>query len=220
MSAQKQQTSNIIPYPNNGAKQPVENVSIFRNEEQVISHAMEVIASYETHEHPLVKEYLLLLNDYKKLLKQTKFLVKISDKQQKDKTRQAEEVVETSEKRLAQFLEAVSVGIFVVDAQGKPHYANHKAQQIFGTNPVLCQNVAHMPEVCKVYCAGTQELYPATKNPILLAIQGYTCSIDDIEIHHADKVTPIAVWSTPIFDEKGNVIYAITVSRYFRSKTK
>lgn len=210
MSAQKQQTSNIIPYPSNAPKSSVENVSIFHNEEQVIRHATEVFASYETHEHPIIKEYLLLLNNYKKLLKQTKFLVKISDKQQKDKTRQAEEVVETSEKRLAQFLEAVSVGIFVVDAQGKPHYANHKAQQIFGTNPTLCQNVAQMPEVCRAYRAGTQELYPIAQNPILLAVQGYTCSVDDIEIHHDDKVTPIAVWSTPIFDEKGNVIYAIS----------
>lgn len=209
MSVQKLQTSNVIPYPNSATSPSGETASLFHNEEQVIKQASEIFAQYETVEHPLVKEYLLLLNDYKKLLKQTKFLVKISDKQQKDKTRQAAEVVEASEKRLAKFLEAVSVGIFVVDGQGKPYYANRKAQQIFGANPVLCQNVAHMPEVCKVFYAGTQELYPMAQNPILLAINGHTCSVDDIEIHHADKIVPIAMWSTPIFDEKGNVEYAI-----------
>lgn len=206
MSARKMQTDNVIPYPNPNA---AAKISLFHNEEQVIQRANTVLTTYENLEHPLVKEYLLLLNDYKKLLKQTKFLVKISDKQQKEKTRQAEEVVESSEKRLAQFLEAVSVGVFVVDGQGKPYYANKKAQQIFGTNPVLCQNVAQMPEVCKAFRAGTQELYPMAENPILLAIQGQSCTVDDIEIHHPDRVTPIAVWTTPIFDEKGNVAYAI-----------
>lgn len=206
MPARKLQPDNVVPYPNLNA---TAKLSLFHNEEQVVLRANTVLTAYETTEHPLVKEYLLLLNDYKKLLKQTKFLVKISDKQQKEKTRQAEEVVEASEKRLAQFLEAVSVGIFVVDGQGKPYYANKKAQQIFGTNPVACHNVAQMPEVCKAFRAGTQELYPMEENPILQAIQGHNCSVDDIEIHHPDKVTPIAVWSTPIFDEKGNVAYAI-----------
>lgn len=40
-----------------------------------------------------------------------------------------------SEMRLAQFLEAVPVGVYVVDANGKPYYANKMAQQIIGTLP-------------------------------------------------------------------------------------
>lgn len=47
---------------------------------------------------------------------------------------QAEEVARAGERRLAQFLEAVPVGVLVLDAASKPYYANRMAQQIFGEN--------------------------------------------------------------------------------------
>lgn len=47
---------------------------------------------------------------------------------------QAEEVARASERRLAQFLEAVPVGVLVLDVASKPYYANRMAQQIFGEN--------------------------------------------------------------------------------------
>ena len=40
--------------------------------------------------------------------------------------------VKESERRLAQFLEGVPVGVFVVDSNGKPYYSNRTAQQILG----------------------------------------------------------------------------------------
>ncbi|MGV2390778.1 MAG UNVERIFIED_CONTAM: PAS domain-containing protein [Microcystis novacekii LVE1205-3] len=34
--------------------------------------------------------------------------------------------------------------------------------------------------------------------------------MDDLEIHQGEKVIPLEVYATPVFDEKGEIIYAIT----------
>jgi PAS domain S-box-containing protein len=46
--------------------------------------------------------------------------------------------------------------------------------------------------------------------PSVRALSGERTRIDDIEIHQNGKIIPVEVWGTPIFDELGNVAYAIT----------
>ncbi|MDM8569159.1 hypothetical protein QUF50_06575, partial [Thiotrichales bacterium HSG1] len=79
-----------------------------------------------------LQDFKKLSKDYKKLLKQTKFLVKMGDKQQSQLTtrteslrssnvqlqNEAEHAIKASEEKLAQFLDAVSIGVFVLDADG------------------------------------------------------------------------------------------------------
>ena len=114
-----------------------------------------------------------------------------------------------SEKRLAQFLEAVPVGVFVTDANGKPYYANQTAQQILGKGIVPKVTSAQLTEVYQVYQAGTEQLYPTEQQPILRALNGENTTIDDMTIHQGNKVIPLEVSATPIFDEKGEIVYAI-----------
>ncbi|HEY9701666.1 MAG TPA: CHASE2 domain-containing protein, partial [Allocoleopsis sp.] len=45
---------------------------------------------------------------------------------------QGRELQRLSEKKLAQFLEAVPIGIIVLDGEGKPYYSNHKAIELLG----------------------------------------------------------------------------------------
>jgi len=117
--------------------------------------------------------------------------------------------VKENEKKLRKFLEAVPVGIGVLDANGKPCYFNHKAQQLFGKG--ITPNTTHeqLSESYKAYQAGTSQLYPSEKLPVVRALQGESTSVDDIEIHQDDKTIPIEVWGTPIFDEHNNIAYAI-----------
>ena len=114
-----------------------------------------------------------------------------------------------SEKRLAQFLEAVPVGVFVTDVNGKPYYANQTAQQILGKGIVPKVTSAQLTEVYQVYQAGTEQLYPTEQQPILRALNGENTTIDDMTIHQGNKVIPLEVSATPIFDEKGEIVYAI-----------
>ena len=117
-----------------------------------------------------------------------------------------------SESRLIQFLEAMPIGVGVLDANGKLHYVNRRAQQLMKRNISLTDiNAEHLTEVCQVYKAGTKDIYPSDKIPVVRALHGEASHIDDAEIHRDDKVIPIEVWGTPIFDAQRHVVYSISV---------
>jgi two-component system, sensor histidine kinase ChiS len=112
-----------------------------------------------------------------------------------------------NERKIRQFLEAVPVGVVVLDSNGTPFYANQTAQQIAGKN--IIEDIS--TETYQIYIAGTQNLYPVDKLPVVQALLGKNSTADDMEIHQDSKIIPIEGWGTPIFDEQGHVIYAITV---------
>lgn len=185
--------------------------SLFFNEDEILQNTTVILQQYEGKNDIPVQLYAQLVHDYKKLLKQTKLLVKMSDKQQTHLSDKVEEVVRVSEKKLIQFLEAVPIGIFVVDAEGKVYYANQKTQQILGKTIVPSESLYQLREVCPAYLAGTEMLYPLDKHPIICALSGQTTTVDDMEIRYDDKVIPIEVWGTPIFNENHRISYAIGV---------
>lgn len=122
---------------------------------------------------------------------------------------QAEAAVRESEKRLAQFLEAVPVGVFVVDASGKAYYANRAAQQLLGKGITPEASVQQLAEVYQVYIAGTNQLYPNAQLPIVQALRGESGLVDDLEIRQGNRTISLEARATPIFNEKGEIIYAI-----------
>jgi signal transduction histidine kinase len=118
-------------------------------------------------------------------------------------------VIRASESRLAQFLEAVPVGIAVFDAVGRPHYFNQRAVQLLGKDSDPSVSLDHLVEAYQVYLAGTDQPYPTEALPSIRALSGERSTVDDIEIHQNDKTVPVEAWGTPVFDEQGNVSYAI-----------
>ncbi len=114
-----------------------------------------------------------------------------------------------SKSRLNQILEAVPVGIFVAESNGKPYYINSRAKSLLGQGIVDNISPDEIREKYQVYLAGSNEIYPQDKDPILCAFKGSSVNVDDLEIHKGDRVIPIEVWGTPIYDDQGNVSYAI-----------
>ena len=51
--------------------------------------------------------------------------------------------------------------------------------------------------------------YPWERLPVVRALRGESSRVDDLEFHQGDKIIPIEAWGTPIFDEGGNVAYAL-----------
>jgi PAS domain S-box-containing protein len=114
-----------------------------------------------------------------------------------------------SESRLKQFLEAVPVGVSIHDITGQIYYANRTAKQFLGIEVLLKANSEELTEVYQIYQAGENQLYPTLQLPIVRSLAGETVEVDDIQLHQANKIIPIKVFSTPIFDENGKIVYAI-----------
>ena len=113
------------------------------------------------------------------------------------------------ESKLIQFLEAVPVGIGILDAEGRPYYTNQRGIQLLGKeiNPYVTKEKT--AEVYQLYLAGTNQIYPTEKLPAIRALNGERTTVDDMEIHQNNAIIPIEVWGTPIFNKQGNVAYSI-----------
>ncbi len=114
-----------------------------------------------------------------------------------------------SESRLKQFLDAVPVGVTVHDATGQIYYANRTAQQLLGIEVLPEARAEQLAQAYHVYRAGTEQLYPTEQLPLVRSLQGEQVKADDLELHQPDKIIPLEIFTTPIFDETGKVVYAI-----------
>jgi PAS domain S-box-containing protein len=125
-----------------------------------------------------------------------------------------------SERRLTQILEAMPVGVFVADAKGKAYYINSRAQELLGKGLVANTNSEQLLELYQVYLADSEQIYPKQRAPILRALQGESVNIDDMEVRQLDRRIPLEVWGTPIYDDRGNVTYAIVVFQDITERKK
>ncbi len=128
--------------------------------------------------------------------------------------------VRANESRLNQFLEAMPVAVGILDATGKPYYVNQMAIQLLGKGVVPDATAEQISEVYQAYKAGTNQQYPSEKLPVVRALKGETTNTDDIEIHQINKIVPLEAWGTPIYDEKGNIAYAMVAFQDMTERKK
>lgn len=144
-------------------------------------------------------------------------------KESERKAKESERKAKESEEKLRKFLDAVPVGVLVIDDQETIAYVNKEALRIYGLteqNRDVIRGKRFPEELEKLsqhkrYKEGTDQIYPQDKFPILLAIRGKSdqqpISIYDLEIHQIkqDVRIPLEVSATPIPDDRGSVKYAI-----------
>nr|WP_172642224.1 two-component regulator propeller domain-containing protein [Allocoleopsis franciscana] len=123
-----------------------------------------------------------------------------------------------SERKLNQFLEAIPVGIGVIDQAGQFIYVNQIGLQLQGIEALLKPPIQLFSETCQAYVAGTEQLYPTEQLPLVRALRGEKITLDDLEIHQSDKIVPLQVWGTPIYDEQGAILYAIVAFQDITSR--
>lgn len=114
-----------------------------------------------------------------------------------------------SESKMTQFLEAIPVGIGIIDATGRPYYVNRRGIELMGKGVDPSATPEQLSEVYQFYVTGTDQIYPSERLPIIRALSGERTTVDDIEIRQSNITIPSEAWGTPVFDEQGNVIYAI-----------
>ncbi|MEM1167557.1 MAG: diguanylate cyclase [Cyanobacteria bacterium P01_H01_bin.35] len=113
--------------------------------------------------------------------------------------------VRENECKLRQFIDAMPVGVDIVDSSGNHYYTNQIARKLLGD--VTSSEVS---QVYQIYQAGTEEKYPEANLPIIRALKGDIVRDDNIEIHQGDRRIGIEACGTPVYDKQGKIQYAIT----------
>ena len=114
-----------------------------------------------------------------------------------------------SESKLNQIIAAIPVGISVHDITGKIVYANQSALQLLGIETIPEAETTELAVTYQVYLAGTDQLYPVKNMPVVRSLQGQRAWVDDMEIRLPDRTILLEAYSTPLFDETGEIIAAI-----------
>ncbi len=112
---------------------------------------------------------------------------------------------------LFQLLEKMPAGVFILNAKGKPVYANQMAQRLLGKGITHEEGPDQLAQVYQAYLAGTSDQYPASRMPIVRALSGESSMIADMEIRQPDRIVPLQVWGAPIVDARGELVYATAV---------
>jgi diguanylate cyclase (GGDEF)-like protein/PAS domain S-box-containing protein len=110
----------------------------------------------------------------------------------------------------AQFVQNLPIAIFVVDREGHPCYANPAAVELLGKGVDPEAAAADLSHVYRAYLAGTDHEYPVERLPLVRALQGEPCVVDDMEIRRPDGVVSLQVWGTPVYDAERGLQYAIS----------
>jgi PAS fold. len=61
-------------------------------------------------------------------------------------------------------------------------------------------------------------MYPVEQLPLVRSLRGEKTWADDLELHYSERIVPLEVTSTPIFDETGSVEYAIAAFQDISSR--
>jgi PAS domain S-box-containing protein len=112
---------------------------------------------------------------------------------------------------LFQMLEQLPQGVFVVDREGAPFFANHEAQRLLRRSAEVDRG-GRLAETYQLVRRGTDEPYPEEALPVVRVLAGegvVTC--DDVEILHGDQRIPIEVRAAPIFSDDGELRFALAL---------
>ena len=104
--------------------------------------------------------------------------------------------------RMAQVIDALPVGVFILDADGTAVYANAAAERLLGRGILDGDRAGNLSERYAAFVAGTNQPYPDEKLPIVRALQGERATVEDLEIERNGERIPFEVTATPLFDRR------------------
>jgi diguanylate cyclase (GGDEF)-like protein/PAS domain S-box-containing protein len=116
-----------------------------------------------------------------------------------------------SESRLIEFLDATPIGIAVHNSIGQLVYINYIGRSLLGVDHTSELNPEQLSQAFQVYNENSQEIYPWEDLPSNRALAGEKAWAENLEVHRDDRVIPLEMWATPIFDEQSQVTFAIVV---------
>ncbi len=117
-------------------------------------------------------------------------------------------LLEEGNNQTKMILDALPIPILVVESpSANVFYVNKQGQEIVGTPEVI--NLAL--DDYQMYVTATGELCPVEKRPLRRALKGESVYEDQLEWRIGDRVLFLEIWTRPIYDRQGNIIFAISV---------
>lgn len=132
----------------------------------------------------------------------------------------SENDLQGTQKMFNQLLEGLPLAVFAVDGKGRPIYQNKISKEI------LRNDISQYPASKKLvnfenaYLSGTEQPYPKDRSQLKKALGGMSVTVDDIEIRYSDRVIPLEITVSPIFNAKGEVEYALATFRDITNKKR
>ncbi len=130
-----------------------------------------------------------------------------------------QEQLKASERQLFQILSRVPAGVFVIDAHGKPYFANDTAKEMLGKG-IMPDEKGNLAKVYQAKLAGTDEDYPITQMPIVNALGGNSSTVEDMEIIKEDKRMLLEVTAGPVYDDNQQITYAVAIFQDITNRRK
>jgi diguanylate cyclase (GGDEF)-like protein/PAS domain S-box-containing protein len=122
---------------------------------------------------------------------------------------QLNQALEQSERRWRQFLDVIPLGIVVYDRRGQMVFASDQARQLLELEDMPSVPGMGLEDTLLAYRADTAEPYPLEDLPIARSLRGEPGWADDLALYQQDRLVPIEMASTPIFDGMDRVEFAI-----------
>lgn len=122
---------------------------------------------------------------------------------------QLNQALEQSERRWRQFLDVIPLGIVVYDRRGQMVFASDQARQLLELEDMPSVPGMGLDDTLQAYRADTAEPYPLADLPIARSLRGEPGWADDLALYQQDRLVPIEMASTPIFDSMDRVEFAI-----------
>jgi len=142
-----------------------------------------------------------------------------ADAVEEDLQAKADAISRENEQRLRQFLEALPVGVMVVDSNDQPYFINQTVRNILGL---------HGPEwgleeisqlLHNEVLAQGKPLQP-NQHPIAQALHGYGASSDSLDLCLQNRRVPLEWTASPILAADGSVQFAISVFQDIGARKK
>lgn len=123
-----------------------------------------------------------------------------------------QEKVRQNEKLLYQFLNNIPIGVNIFSKSGDIFFVNDITKQMFGHDIEEKATLYNKNATAvQTKLAGTNEDYPKDKFPHVRALKGEFTRIEDLEVVQDSKRTLVEAHGAPIYSEKGEIEFAISV---------
>ncbi len=114
-----------------------------------------------------------------------------------------------SDKNLIQFLDSMPIGLAIYDVRKQLIYTNPLGRSLLGGDYTLRLDHLQRSKMPLSDQSSPHRFCPIAELSVLRALSGENTAADHLELHYPDRIVSLEVSASPVFNDQGQVIYAI-----------